>query len=180
MTTWEWQAQGLRTENCAGLHRMGAGCFARMISMRVLALIAVALTAVPIATPAFQSPGAARSVRPTLTEAQKQMLKSAETDLAGKMAPLAEKVSRAASDLNRALVAEKGDPDTQRKLADDLANAVSGLAAEAIRLRVSALRAIVDSLSPEQKSLLRAELDKPGADADLLNVIKKVFVEDQK
>ena len=108
------------------------------------------------------------------------MLKSAETDLASKMTPLAEKVSRAAKDLNRALVADKADPDAQRKLADDLANAVSGLAAEAIRLRVSALRGIVDSLSPEQKSLLRAELDKPGADADLLNVIKKVFEEDKR
>jgi LTXXQ motif family protein len=148
--------------------------------MRALVLIAVVLTAVPITTPAFQSPAAAPRVRPTLTEAQKQMLKSAETDLASKMTPLAEKVSRAAKDLNRALVADKADSDAQRKLADDLANAVSGLAAEAIRLRVSALRGIVDSLSPEQKSLLRAELDKPGADADLLNVIKKVFEEEKR
>ena len=108
------------------------------------------------------------------------MLRSAETDLTGKMAPLAEKISRIAKELNRALLADKADPDMKSKLADDLANAVSGLAAEAIRLRVSALGAIIDSLSPEQKSLLRAELDKPGADADLLNVIKKVFEEDRK
>ena len=115
-----------------------------------------------------------------MTDAQKQMLKSAETDLAGKMAPLAERISKIAKDLNRALLADKADPDVKKKLADDLANAVSGLAAEAIRLRVSALGAIIDSLSPEQKSLLRAELDKPGADADLLNVIKQVFAEDRK
>ena len=148
--------------------------------MRVLVLIAVALIAVPIATAAFQSPVAAPPVRPTLTEPQKQMLKAAETDLTSKMAPFAERVSRTAKDLNRALLADKADPDVQRKLADDLANAVSELAAEAIRLRVSALGAIIDSLSPEQRSLLRAELDKPGADADLLNVIKKVFEEDKK
>ena len=151
-----------------------------MVSMRVLVLIAVALTAVPIATAAFQSPVAAPRVRPTLTEAQKQMLKSAETDLTSKIAPLAERVSRISRDLNRALLAEKADPEIKKKLADDLANAVSGLAAEAIRLRLSALGAIIDSFSPEQKSLLRAELDKPGADADLLNVIKKVFEEDGK
>jgi len=147
--------------------------------MRVLVLIAVVLTAVPITTAAYQSPAGAR-VRPSLTDAQKQMLKSAETDLAGKMAPLAERISTIAKDLNRALLADKADPDVKKKLADDLANAVSGLAAEAIRLRVSALGAIIDSLSPEQKSLLRAELDKPGADADLLNVIKQVFAEDRK
>ena len=143
-------------------------------------LIAVVLIAVPIATAAFQSPVAAPPVRPTLTEAQKQMLKAAETDLTSKMAPFAERVSRTAKDLNRALLANRADPNLQRKLADDLANAVSELAAEAIRLRVSALGAIIDSLSPEQRSLLRAELDKPGADADLLNVIKKVFGEDTK
>ena len=150
-----------------------------IVSMRVLVLIAVVLTAVPITTAAYQSPAGAR-VRPSLTDAQKQMLKSAETDLAGKMAPLAERISKIAKDLNRALLADKADPDVKKKLADDLANAVSGLAAEAIRLRVSALGAIIDSLSPEQKSLLRAELDKPGADADLLNVIKQVFAEDRK
>ena len=151
-----------------------------MVSMRVLVLIAVVLTAIPIATAAFQAPAAAPRLRPALTEAQKQMLKSAETDLAGKMAPLAEKVNRIAKDLNRVLLADKADPDMRKKLADDLANAVSGLAAEAIRLRVSALGAMIDSFSPEQKSLLRTELDKPGADADLLNVIKKVFEEDGK
>ena len=42
------------------------------------------------------------------------------------------------------------------------------------------VRPLLFSLSPEQKSLLRAELDKPGADADLLNVIRKVFEEDGK
>jgi hypothetical protein len=147
--------------------------------MRVLVLIAVALTAVPIATPAFQSPAAAPRVRPTLTEAQKHMLRSAEADLAGKMAPLAEKIGRIAKDLNGALLADKADAGVKKKLADDLANAVSGLAAEAIRLRVSALGAI-SIRSRRSRSLLRAELDKPGADADLLNVIKKVFEEDGK
>ena len=59
------------------------------------------------------------------------MLRSAEADLAGKMAPLAEKISRIAKDLNGALLADKADAGVKKKLADDLANAVSGLAAEA-------------------------------------------------
>src|SRR6476646_1423312 len=113
---------------------MGVSGFVTIVSMRVLVLIAVVLTAAPITTAAFQSPVAAPRVRPTLTEAQKQMLKSAETDLTSKMASLAERVSRTAKDLNRALLADKADPDMQKKLADDLANSVSGLAAEAIRL----------------------------------------------
>jgi hypothetical protein len=63
------------------------------------------------------------------------------------------------------------------RLADDLANRVSELASEAIRLRVSALSALIDSLSPDQKKLLLSELEKPGADADLLNIMKNVFKE---
>lgn len=108
------------------------------------------------------------------------MLKAAETDLNSKMAPFAETVSRTAKALNRALLADKADPELRGRLADDLANRVSEFVAEAIRMRVSTLRAIVDSLSPEQKSLLLAELDKPGADADLLNIMKKVFEENRK
>jgi len=145
--------------------------------MRASVLIAAALIAIPISTVAFQASVAALPVRPTLTEAQKQMLKAAETDLNSKIAPFAEKVSRTAKDLNRALLAGKADPELRGRLADDLANRVSELAAEAIRMRVSALSAIADSLSPEQKRLLPAELDKPGADADLLNVMKTVFEE---
>jgi hypothetical protein len=148
--------------------------------MRLSVLSAVALIGIPISTAAFQAPAAALPVRPTLTEAQKQMLKAAEADFNSKIAPFAEKVSRTTKDLNRVLLDGKADPDLRGRLADDLANRVSELAAEAIRTRVSALGAMVDSLSPEQKKVLLAELDKPGADADLLNVMKKVFKEDGK
>jgi len=120
--------------------------------MRVSALIGVVLIVIPISTAAFQAPVAASPVQPTLTEAQNQMLKAAETELNSKIAPFAEKVSRTAKDLNRALLAGKADPELRGRLADDLAKRVSELAAEAIRMRVSALSAIVDSLSPEQKS----------------------------
>ena len=54
-------------------------------------LIAVVLIAVPIVTSAFQSPVAPPPVRPTLTEAQKQMLKAAETDLSQQDGPIRRK-----------------------------------------------------------------------------------------
>jgi hypothetical protein len=126
---------------------------------------------------AFQAPVDVLPVRATLTEAQKQMLKAAEIDLNSRIVPFAEKVGRAAKDLSRSLLEGKADPELRGRLADDLANRVSELASEAIRLRVSALSALIDSLSPDQKKLLLSELEKPGADADLLNIMKNVFKE---
>ncbi len=93
---------------------------------------------------AFQAPVDVLPVRATLTEAQKQMLKAAEIDLNSRIVPFAEKVSRAAKDLSRSLLEGKADPELRGRLADDLANRVSELASEAIRLRVSALSALID------------------------------------
>lgn len=115
-----------------------------------------------------------------LTDAQTQMLKSAESDLNSKIAPLAEKVAQNAKELNRALLADKPDPELRQKLQQQLADAVSQLVGTAIRMRVSALEQIVQTLTPEQKKLLLAEVDKPGADADLINVMKKVSGEQKK
>ena len=145
--------------------------------MRASVLIALAVIAVPTSMAAFQAPVDVLPVRATLTEAQKQMLKAAEIDLNSRIVPFAEKVGRAAKDLSRSLLEGKADPELRGRLADDLANRVSELASEAIRLRVSALSALIDSLSPDQKKLLLSELEKPGADADLLNIMKNVFKE---
>ena len=131
------------------------------------------LSAVMLAIPSAHS----RAQAPALTGPQKQMLQAAEADLSSKIAPLAEKVGQAARDLDRALLADKPDPEVERKLGDEFATAVSQIVVGAIRLRVAALHDIVATLTPEQKKLLLAELDKPATDPDLLQLMRKVFVE---
>jgi Spy/CpxP family protein refolding chaperone len=138
------------------------------------ALLALTV-AIPLATSQSQP-----TPPPALTDAQKQMVKTAESDLNSKIAPTVEKVGRTAKDLNHALLSDHPDQELQRKLQDEFAEAVSQLVVTAIRLRVSALQEIVRTLTPEQKKLLLTEVDKPGADADLLNVIKKVLAEPKK
>jgi Spy/CpxP family protein refolding chaperone len=141
--------------------------------MAKLALFSIAMLAVAIVNAQAQPAPA-----PTdLTDAQRQMLKAAEADLAAKIAPLAEIVGQSAKDLDRALLADKPDPALERKLGDEFAGAVSKIIVGAIRLRVAALHDIVGTLTPEQKKLLLAELDKPDTDPDLLEMMKKVFAQ---
>jgi Spy/CpxP family protein refolding chaperone len=151
---------------------------------RIAALLAAAAAiAAAQQPPAAQEPPAAppSASGPTgLTDAQKQMLKGAEADLAAKMAPLAQKLSKTATDLDRALLAQKPDPEAERKLGEQFASAVADLVTSAIRARVASLHDIVATLTPEQKRLLLAELDKPGANPDLLELMKKVFGAPQK
>jgi Spy/CpxP family protein refolding chaperone len=121
----------------------------------------------------------ARAQTPQLTDAQKKMLAAAEDDLNAKVAPLAAKAGQAAAALDRALLAEKPDPQAERKLGEEFADAVSQVALTAVRIRVASLHDIAATLTPAQKKLLLSELDKPGADPDLLALMKRVFL-DQK
>jgi len=115
-----------------------------------------------------------------LTDAQKQMLKAADTEFSAKIQPLAEKLGRTAKELDRVLLSDKRDPEVERKLADELADAVSQIVTGAIRLRVAAVHDIVNTLTPEQKKLLLTELDRPDANPDLIELMKKVFAEKKK
>lgn len=132
-----------------------------------LALVAVTLLAA----------ASARAQAPELTDAQKKMLAAAEDDLNAKVAPLAAKAGEAAAALDRALLAQKPDPQAERKLGEEFAGAVSQVAVTAVRIRVASLHDIVATLTPAQRKLLLAELDKPGADPDLLALIKRVFLD---
>lgn len=143
-------------------------------------VVILAAMAAPLALSAFQAPAAEPAPRAALTDKQKTMIKAAEADMAGKMASLAPKVGETAKSLNRALLAEKPDAELTRKLSDELAARVSEVVSEAIRLRVAAVQEVVLSLTAEQRALLLAELEKPGTDVDLLNVMKKVFPENPR
>jgi hypothetical protein len=141
--------------------------------MAKLVLLSIALLGTAIVNAQAQPAPAPRD----LTDAQRQMLKTAEADLAAKIAPLAEKVGQSAKDLDRALLADKPDPALERRLGDEFADAVSKIIVGAIRLRVAALHDIVGTLTPDQKKLLLTELDKPDTDPDLLELMKKVFAQ---
>lgn len=126
--------------------------------------------------------GQAQAVSPavpsptTLTDAQKRAMEAIGKDLESKIQPTsALKLASLAKDYDRNILAEKPDAVLEQKLGDELAEAVSQLAAEAVRARVRAVSEMAKLLTPDQKKLLLAELDKPDANPDLVELVKKVL-----
>ena len=112
----------------------------------------------------------------TLTDAQKQAMEAIGKDLESKVQLAAVlKLASLAKDYDRNILAEKPDAELQQKLGDELVEAGSQLAAEAIRARVRAVSEVAKLLTPDQKKLLLAELNKPDANSDPLDLIKKVL-----
>jgi Spy/CpxP family protein refolding chaperone len=112
----------------------------------------------------------------TLSDAQKRAIEAIGKDLENKaQLPAVLKLASLAKDYDRNILAEKPDAALEQKLGDELAQTVSQLAAEAVRLRVQAVGEMAKLLTPDQKQLLLAELDKPDANPDLVELIKKVL-----
>ena len=115
-----------------------------------------------------------------LTEAQKQALEAAGKEVASQVQPAALKLASLAKDYDRNILAEKPDPELEKKLANEMVETISQLVAGAIRARIQSVREIAKLLTPEQKKLLLAELDKPGSNPDLVELINKVLGEKKK
>ena len=61
------------------------------------------------------------------------------------------------------------------KLSGDLADAVAQTVRSAMELRLRVVREIIKVLTPEQRKLVQAELEKPGANPDLAETVTKMF-----
>jgi ABC-type phosphate transport system auxiliary subunit len=150
-----------------------------MGTIRVISLIIPAL--VLLAQPAIVSAQDNPSTAPanTLSESQKkalqQSLQTVEADAKTKTAPLVQKMSSIAKDLDRNLLSAKPDQDLDRKLSSDFAAAVTEVVTAAIQLKLAAVRETVKVLTPEQKKILLAELDKADTNPDLTELVGKVL-----
>jgi hypothetical protein len=136
------------------------------------AALALLVSLAPAQTPT--APPAAPSAT-ALTDAQRHALESIGKDLQSKIQPAALKLASLAKDYDRNLLAEKPDPQLEQKLANELTETVSQLVTDAIRARIQSVGEIAKLLTSEQKKLLLAELDKPGTNPDLVELIKKVL-----
>ncbi len=111
-----------------------------------------------------------------LTDAQKQTLKALEADSAKQAGPLLLKIGAAAKSFDRNILAAEPDQELDRRYSTELVDAI----AEAIRMRIASVREIARVLTPEQKKLLLAELEKPGANPDLPSLMETVFAQKKK
>jgi hypothetical protein len=115
----------------------------------------------------------------TLTAEQKQVLQqkaqTLESDTKAQTEKQTAKIAEIAKNIDRNLLSGKPDDDLDRKLSADFASAVTNLVSGAVQAKLTAVREMVKVLTADQKAVLLAELEKPGANPDLAELINKVL-----
>lgn len=144
--------------------------------MKVRSTLALVLTlsgsGMAIAATAQTAAAAAVDVpHPTLTDAQKQALKAIDEEAKKKAAPLALQLGEVAKKVYTNMLADPPDPELRTKLAGEMRETVWAL----LSIKGDSIWQSVAVLTPEQKRLLKAEMAKPGAPADLSEVIGHLF-----
>ncbi len=123
-------------------------------------------------TPATTSPAQRKALQQVIDSAQN------ETKVLGESG--AQKFGEIARRIDRNLLSDTPDDELHRRLSADLVDTVVGLVRTAMDIKLNAVRELVKVLTPEQKKLVLAELDKPGANPDLTELIGKLFAEPKK
>lgn len=129
------------------------------------AMLSVGMAQTPSA--ATNTPGA----NPRLTAAQLQAIKSIRTESEKKAAPLALRLASAAKQIYENMLSEKEDDALRQRLSREMDEVVVGMLA----IKGQSIRDMVRVLTPEQRKLVRSEMQKPGAPADLSELIMRVF-----
>ena len=112
----------------------------------------------------------------TLTEAQKQAIKRIKSESEKKAAPTALIFAGIVSRIYENMLADKPDEALRLKLDAEMKEETWKLLA----IKGQSIRDIVNVLTPEQKQLVKSEMIKPGAPADLTEVIAHTFKLDEK
>jgi Spy/CpxP family protein refolding chaperone len=112
----------------------------------------------------------------SLTEEQKQTLQqrvqTLESDAKAQVDKQNAKIAEIAKNIDRNLLSGNPSEELDRKLSADFATEVTNLVNATIQAKLAAVREMVKVLTPEQKAVLMAALDKPGANPDLAELVK--------
>lgn len=129
-----------------------------------LAMLAFSATA---QTPASNS----NEERARLTPEQVQSIKSIQADAARKSAPVALRLAGIVKSVYENMLSENENPVLRRKLSKEM-NRVAG---QLLAIKGQSIRDTVRVLTPAQRALVRTEMVKPGAPADLSELISHLF-----
>jgi hypothetical protein len=105
-------------------------------------------------------------------QALQQKLQTLETDAKAKTEKQNAKIAEIAKSIDRNLLSGKPDEELDRKLSADFASEVTNLVNLAIQAKLTTVREMVKVLTPDQKAALLVELEKPGANPDLAELVK--------
>ena len=107
----------------------------------------------------------------TLSESQKQTIKRIQDESGKRAAPIALKFAAVVRKLYEDMLAEKPDEKLRGRLDTEMKEATW----ELLAIKGQSIRETVKVLTPVQKQRIRSEMRKPGAPADLSDVIAQEF-----
>lgn len=106
-----------------------------------------------------------------LSEVQKQAIQHIRSDSKKRAALPALHLARVVSKIYANMLADHPDETLRVKLSNEMKNVTWQLLA----IKGQAIRETVNVLTPEQRQIIRVEMRKPGAPADLGELIAKTF-----
>lgn len=109
---------------------------------------------------------------PALSEAQLAKMKEIREASAKKAAPAALELAATVKQIYDNMLSEKEDPNLRKKLSKQMDKA----AAQLFAVKGQSIRDMLGVLTPEQKQIVKAEMMKPGASADLGEIMERVFI----
>ncbi len=122
----------------------------------------------------------APALSPAQRQEMQQIAQAAEEETKAQAESGVLKLGEIATRIDRNLLSETPDDAVHQRLSNELADAAAGLVRTAIYLKLNTVRDLAKVLTPEQKKLVLAELERPGTDSDLTELLKKVFPEPRK
>ena len=108
---------------------------------------------------------------PPLSEEQKKSLKAIKTESEKKAAPIALRFAGIIRQVYENMLADKPDKELRAKLDAEMKE--TGW--ELLMIKGQSMFDAVAILTTEQKRILKAEMIKPGAPADMMELIEKIF-----
>jgi hypothetical protein len=106
-----------------------------------------------------------------LSEAQRQAIKSLKVESEKRAAPLALQLAATVKQVYENMLSEKEDEALRLRLSKEMDETMSKILA----VKGQSVRDTVAVLTPAQRQLVREEMRKPGAPADLSELIERLF-----
>lgn len=106
-----------------------------------------------------------------LSEGQRQAIQAIRSQAKKKAAPLVLQLAPLAKEANENMLADNPDADRGRVLGQRIRR----LLGELLDIRIQSIKEALKLLAPEQRKQLKAALAKPGAPADLMELMERCF-----
>jgi hypothetical protein len=139
--------------------------FLQSLSVVVLVVVSIAAASARAANSPQERPSL------SLSDAQVAAMKRIKSESEKQAAPLAVQLAAVAKRIYENMLSDKEDQKLRRRLSLQM----NGIAGKLLAIKGQSIRDTVAVLTPEQKRTLRDEMRKPGAPADLTELISKLF-----